>query len=110
MLRPPPWIPRGRGDPLPFARASRRQYSGDGQPGASGVHDRARWLVEDLANPGGNRLGREPLLEERRAGFEDALVHDGVVGMARHVEDAQTRIPAGEMVGQLASADHPRTT
>src|SRR5690349_5382927 len=50
--------------------------------------------------------GRKRLLEVRRAGVEDAVADDSLVGIPRHVERSQGRDPGGEPLGQLAAV-HP---
>ena len=47
--------------------------------------------VQHLADFARQLVRNERLLQERRAGFRDAVVHHGLVGVARDVEDANVR-------------------
>jgi putative AlgH/UPF0301 family transcriptional regulator len=46
----------------------------------------------------------EGLLEERDAGLDDPVAHDGVVHLAAHVEDADAGVVLHDPLGQLAAA------
>jgi len=48
-------------------------------------------LIQHLPNLAGQRRGREWLREKRNAGIEHSLLHDGVVGVARHEQDLGLR-------------------
>jgi hypothetical protein len=70
--------------------------TGTGSPGSSisdaGLSARDLRLVEDIPDLGGqHRLG-QGLLQQRHAGIEPALMHDGVAGIAGHEEHPETRL------------------
>ncbi len=45
-----------------------------------------RFIAQNLSNLQGNGIPRERLLNERCAGVQHPVVHDGVVRITRHVE------------------------
>ncbi len=68
------------------------------EPGcASGCRSTSRTLRSSAS-------GRERLLQEGDAGVEHAVVHDGVVGVAGHVEHLASPAAAARALGELAAA------
>ena len=61
--------------------------------------------LEDLAQFSRQLVERERLGEEMHAGVEHAIVHDGVLGEAGHVQDPQTGTECPRLLRKLASVD-----
>src|SRR5207244_12732897 len=60
--------------------------------------------IEHLADLASKRVGGEGLLEEGRARVEHAMVYDGGIRVARHVDDRHRRAKGREPVRQLTAA------
>src|SRR5438270_6299404 len=61
-------------------------------------------VVEDLADLLDERSRREWLLQKMQAGFEHAVVRDGVVAVTRHPEDAGLGAGFADACGEIAPA------
>src|SRR5688572_16452030 len=60
--------------------------------------------IEHMAHLGCEPVRRERLLEIRHLGAEDAVSHDGVVGVARHEQHSALRMKLSEELSQHAAA------
>src|SRR5712691_6362447 len=64
---------------------------------------RRRGTIQHLADLAGEGLGRERLLQEGDARFQDAVVDDGIVRVPGHEQDAHPAPLRRELLGQLAA-------
>src|SRR5512134_1276413 len=58
-------------------------------------------IIQHFPDLAGERIGHRRLLEEAGARVEDAVPHDGGVGIARHEEHADPRAQAVEQPSEL---------
>src|SRR5262249_24400246 len=89
-------------------KEAREPYFEYGERAAEGANEAdgpvSAALGEEVADHARELVRREGLLQEDGPRVEHAVVHDRVVGVARHVEDLQPRAGLYEAIGEVAPA------